>query len=144
MEDSFIGFHHLAAFSWGLTGFRHLLSLCLCLFCLSFCVFLSLFLSVSACLPLPFSLCFSAHPSFSLTGGASVLPEGSLFSKKEAPGAACALQTWVWKSQNSTLSHSVSQEVTGMARGTCPTSGRKRSLVPVKTEEPGCLLRPVL
>lgn len=45
-----------------------------------------------------------------------MLPKGSLFSKKEAPGAACALQTRVWKSQNSALSHSVSQEFTGMAR----------------------------
>ena len=129
----------LAAFSWELTGFRHLRSLSLSLPSL----FLFLFLCVSACLPLPLSLRFSAHPSFSLAGEASVLPKGSLFSKKETPGAACALQTRVWKSQNSALSLSVSQEFTGMARGTYPTSGRKWSLVPTKTEEPGCLLRPV-
>ena len=88
LEDSFIGFHHLAASSWELTGFRHLsLSVSSLSLFVSFSLsLLPVSLGLSACvsLPTPLSLCWGI-----------LLPKGSLSSKKEAPGAACALRAWV-------------------------------------------------
>lgn len=45
-----------------------------------------------------------------------MFPKWCLSSKKEAAETGCALQAWVWKSQNFTLSSSVNQEVTGLPR----------------------------
>ena len=75
LEDSFIGFHHLAASSWELTGFRHL-SLSVSS--------LSLFVSFSLSLFLPVSLglsVFLCPPPF-LSAGASCFLKGACLPRK--------------------------------------------------------------
>lgn len=77
LEDSFIGFHHLAAFSWELTGFRHL-SLSLSLLSLFLCLSLSLCFCLS---PSAFLLVFLCPPPF-LSAGASCFLKGACLLRK--------------------------------------------------------------
>ena len=50
---------------WGHYELSKSLSLCMCPFCLSFCIYLCP--SVSVCLTIPFCLCFSVSPSLSVS-----------------------------------------------------------------------------